>query len=96
MKRISLITSLIALLTLSSSSIASDSYRWLHVTIDTPWAIFIFLLPMVLIPAILMAILYWKFAGRPIEGAEKDKKGEPQSQLQASEEVVTKKETTEP
>lgn len=41
---------------------AADSYRWLHVTIDTPWAIFIFLLPMVLIPIILMAILYWKFA----------------------------------
>jgi len=43
---------------------ATDSYRWLHVTIDTPWAIFIFLLPMVLLPAILMAILYWKFSGK--------------------------------
>ncbi|MDH5231812.1 MAG: hypothetical protein OEY38_17260 [Gammaproteobacteria bacterium] len=43
---------------------ATDSYRWLHVTIDTPWAIFLFLLPMVLLPAILMAILYWRFAGK--------------------------------
>ncbi|HFE37624.1 MAG TPA: hypothetical protein ENK06_04275 [Gammaproteobacteria bacterium] len=43
---------------------ATDSYRWLHVTIDTPWAIFIFLLPMVLAPAILMAILYWRFLGK--------------------------------
>ena len=43
---------------------AVDSYRYLHVTIDTPWAIFLFLLPIVLSPFILMAILYWRFAGR--------------------------------
>lgn len=44
---------------------AVDSYRYLHVTIDTPWAIFLFLLPIVLSPFILMAFLYWRFAGRP-------------------------------
>lgn len=43
---------------------AADSYRWFHVTIETPWAIFIFLLPMVLFPAVLMVILYWRYAGR--------------------------------
>lgn len=43
---------------------AVDSYRYLHVTIDTPWAIFLFLLPIVLSPFILMAFLYWRFAGR--------------------------------
>lgn len=43
---------------------ATDSYRWLHVTIDTPWAIFMFLLPMVLLPVILMAGLYWRYAGK--------------------------------
>jgi hypothetical protein len=43
---------------------ALDSYRYLHVTIDTPWMIFLFLLPIVLFPFILMAILYWRFAGR--------------------------------
>lgn len=74
MKHLSLITLTATLSVFSSSSVAADSYRWLHVTIDTPWAIFIFLLPMVLIPAILMAILYWKFAGRPIETPEKNKK----------------------
>jgi len=61
-------TQLLSLLFLSSYSsltLAADSYRWLHVTIDTPWAIFIFLLPMVLIPVVLMAGLYWKFAGNP-------------------------------
>ena len=47
-----------------SLAFAADSYRWMHVTIETPWAIFIFLLPMVLIPVILMAILHWRFAGR--------------------------------
>jgi hypothetical protein len=46
---------------------ALDSYRYLHVTIDTPWFIFLFLLPIVLSPFILMAILYWHFAGRKPE-----------------------------
>lgn len=59
---------LIVLLILSVYSLdafaATDSYRWLHVTIETPWFIFIFLLPMVLLPAILMAIMYWRFAGK--------------------------------
>jgi len=44
--------------------LAADSYRWLHVTIETPWAIFIFLLPMVLIPIVLLAILQWRFASK--------------------------------
>lgn len=48
----------------SSSVLALDSYRYLHVTIDTPWYIFIFLLPLVLSPFIIMAILYWRFAWR--------------------------------
>jgi hypothetical protein len=48
----------------SSSAWALDSYRYLHVSIDTPWLIFLFLLPIVLSPFILMAILYWRFAGR--------------------------------
>lgn len=59
--------SLFFLMGYSSITLAADSYRWLHVTIDTPWAIFIFLLPMVLIPVILMAVLYWKYAGKPSE-----------------------------
>lgn len=53
---------------------AADSYRWLTVTIDTPWAIFIFLLPMVLTPIILMAILYWRNAVKPANHARDDKK----------------------
>lgn len=41
---------------------AADSYRYVHVTIDTPWLIFIFLLFIVLLPFVLMAVLYWYFA----------------------------------
>ena len=48
----------------TADAFALDSYRYLHVTIDTPWAIFLFLLPIVLLPFILMAILYWRYAGR--------------------------------
>jgi len=60
---------LLYLVLISGDVLAADSYRWLHVTIDTPWAIFIFLLPMVLIPVILMAILYWRFAGKTTDSA---------------------------
>lgn len=38
---------------------AFDSYRYLHVTIDTIWYIFVFLLLIVISPFILMASLYW-------------------------------------
>ncbi|MEK6750587.1 MAG: hypothetical protein AABY83_15515 [Pseudomonadota bacterium] len=48
----------------SESAWAVDSYRYLHVTIDTPWHIFLGLLVAVLAPFILMAVLYWRFALR--------------------------------
>ena len=44
-----------------NSAGAADSYRYLHVSIDTPWAIFIFLLLIILFPFVLSAILYWYF-----------------------------------
>lgn len=50
------------LLMMMSSAYAVDSYRYAHVTIETPWAIFIFLLLIILFPFVLMAILYWYFA----------------------------------
>ena len=46
----------------SSSVFAVDSYRYAHVTIETPWMIFLFLLVIVLLPFIVMAILYWRYA----------------------------------
>lgn len=66
---------MLAILLLPQAARATDSYRWLHVTIDTPWAIFIFLLPMVLLPVVLMAYLYWRFAWRA--GADNKTKGRP-------------------
>ncbi|MDX8400356.1 MAG: hypothetical protein R8K20_08930 [Gallionellaceae bacterium] len=54
-------------LTSINSSYALDSYRFLHVTIETPWAIFIFLLFTIFAPFILMAVLAWRFAERKVE-----------------------------
>ena len=56
--------SLISILFSSKVFAAADSYRWFHVSIDDVWGIFIFLLPMVLFPVILMVVLYWKYSWR--------------------------------
>ena len=48
----------------SSDALAVDSYRYLHVTIDTPWMIFIFLFFLVFAPMILSAILHLRNAMR--------------------------------
>ena len=53
------------------SSYALDSYRFLHVTIDTPWTIFIFLLFTIFAPFILMAILAWRYAERKVDPESK-------------------------
>ena len=45
---------------------ALDSYRFLHVTIETPWAIFLFLLLTIFVPFILMAALVWRYAERKV------------------------------
>ena len=60
----------IMLLATTCSAYAVDSYRYAHVTIDTPWSIFIFLLMIILFPFILMAILYWYFAAKKAEGED--------------------------
>lgn len=56
----------------TGASYAVDSYRYAHVTIQTPWMIFLFLLVIVLIPFILMAILYWYFAVKSPKEREED------------------------
>ncbi len=48
------------LLLCAQPSHALDSYRYLHVTINTPWEIFLFLLMGIFSPFILMAILAWR------------------------------------
>ncbi len=49
-----------------------DSYRYLHVTIETPWIIFLVLAPMVLAPLVLMGIMVWRYAERRKEDEEPD------------------------
>jgi hypothetical protein len=71
--RIVVLVSAIMPMWMPASAWAVDSYRWFHVTIDTPWAIFIFLLPMVVAPLVLMVILYWRFALHPAD--KNDRKG---------------------
>jgi len=52
---------------LSLTTALKDSYRFLHVTIDTPWSIFVFLLLTIFAPFVLMAVLVWRYAERKVE-----------------------------
>jgi hypothetical protein len=58
----------------STEAMAVDSYRYLHVTIDTPWMIFIFLFFLVFAPMILAAILSLRSAWRG-DDKEDDERG---------------------
>ena len=48
----------------TSALAAVDSYRFMHVTISTPWYIFLFLLMGIFAPFVLMAVLAWGSAAR--------------------------------
>ena len=67
MKKFALYCGLLA----PGAAYALDSYRYLHVTIDTLWYIFLFLVPGVLAPIGLAAWLYWRNAKRA-SSAESD------------------------
>ena len=56
----------------SSAQAAVDSYRFVHVTIATPWYIFIFLLMGVFAPFVLMAVLAWRNAARKSDAENVD------------------------
>jgi hypothetical protein len=62
MRKFNLIWGLVLALLGMNSAWAVDSYRFMHVTIETPWAIFLFLLVIVLFPFVLTAILHWHFS----------------------------------
>jgi hypothetical protein len=55
---------------------AVDSYHYLHVTINTPWTIFLVLVPMVLAPLILMGVLVWRYTERKKEDEAEEGKQE--------------------
>lgn len=50
----------VALLLGSHPCAAIDSYRYMHVSIETPWMIFLFLLAAVFAPFVLMIVLMWR------------------------------------
>ena len=52
------------LLMSANAAYAIDSYRYLHVSIETPWRIFLFLLIGILAPFVVMVWLYWRHARR--------------------------------
>jgi hypothetical protein len=62
--RIIIILAMVGLFGAFPAEAADDSYRFLHVTISTPWYLFIFLLGGIFSPFILMAVLAWYSAVR--------------------------------
>jgi len=58
------VLALIGVAEASAVEAAVDSYRFAHVTIATPWYIFIFLLMGVFAPFVLMVVLAWRNAMR--------------------------------
>ncbi len=56
----------------TSALAAVDSYRFAHVTIATPWYIFIFLLMGVFAPFVLMVVLAWRSAARKSDDEDAD------------------------
>jgi len=51
---------------------AVDSYRYLHVSIDTPWTIFVFLFFLVFAPMLLAVVLHWRHALKKDEEDDDD------------------------
>ena len=59
-----IIATIFGLAEASLAQASVDSYRFAHVTIATPWYIFIFLLMGIFAPFVLMVILAWRNATR--------------------------------
>lgn len=72
MKNFLLIISILTASSWTNIACAVDSYRYLHVSIETPWHIFLFLLIGVLAPFVVMAWFYWRHARRPRDLTHKD------------------------
>lgn len=68
---------LMASVAATSAQAAVDSYRFMHVTISTPWYIFLFLLMGIFAPFILMAVLAWSSAARKSKRAAVDPEHKP-------------------
>ncbi len=58
-KVLSIMAVVVAVLASATPAYALDSYRYLHVKLDTVWIFFVFLFFLVFAPMIIMAVLYW-------------------------------------
>ena len=77
MRRVFAVPAIALMLLPTDFGFAIDSYRYLHVSIETPWMIFLFLLVAVFAPFILMVVLMWwrqmqKQAAAPKSDIEND------------------------
>jgi hypothetical protein len=77
MRRVFAVPAIALMLLHADLGFAIDSYRYLHVSIETPWMIFLFLLVAVFAPFILMVVLMWwrqmqKQAAAPKSDIEND------------------------
>ena len=60
MRRVLTVAACLLSLLNPGAGFAIDSYRYLHVSIETPWMIFLFLLVAMFVPFILMLVLMWR------------------------------------
>ena len=67
----------VSLEAIPAAQAAVDSYRFAHVTIATPWYIFIFLLTGIFAPFVLMAVLAWRNAMRKSSQESEDSSHNP-------------------
>jgi len=73
MKRLCTAAALALMLAYAGTAFAIDSYRYLHVSIETPWMIFLFLLVAVFVPFILMVVLmWWRPKHKPLAAPKSD------------------------
>jgi hypothetical protein len=77
MRRVFAAPAIALMLLHANAGFAIDSYRYLHVSIETPWMIFLFLLVAVFAPFILLLVLMWwrqmqKQAAAPKSDIEND------------------------
>lgn len=62
----------------ANPSFAIDSYRYLHVSIETPWMIFLFLLVAVFAPFVLLVgLMWWHPKIKSVTDAAKPKRDTP-------------------
>jgi len=72
-----IVPALLAAVLAPAAHAAVNSYRFLHVTIDTPWHIFLFLLMGVFAPFVLMVVLMWRYSFRKRGRPDSPESGKP-------------------